>query len=229
MSPIYLVSTALRESNRLTALKTMSMRLRGSKTDLESAGLDADGMASSVSKLRDEIKSLSGVDIMENDDTFKSSYDILMNIGEVWDKLSDVNQANITELLFGKRQANIGSAILQNYERAQDILQTSLNSEGSAERENAKYLQSVQGHLDKMEAKWQTFSTNIADSTGLKAIIDTGGAVVSILNQMTSAFGSLGTIAIPAVAAMSKFANVGKQLKYALLCGDQATHRMLAA
>ena len=73
------------------------MRLRGSKTDLESAGLDADGMASSVSKLRDEIKSLSGVDIMENDDTFKSSYDILMNIGEVWDKLSDVNQANITE------------------------------------------------------------------------------------------------------------------------------------
>lgn len=80
-----------------TALKTMSMRLRGSKTDLESAGLDADGMASSVSKLRDEIKSLSGVDIMENDDTFKSSYDILMNIGEVWDKLSDVNQANITE------------------------------------------------------------------------------------------------------------------------------------
>ena len=75
----------------------MSMRLRGSKTDLESAGLDADGMASSVSKLRDEIKSLSGVDIMENDDTFKSSYDILMNIGEVWDKLSDVNQANITE------------------------------------------------------------------------------------------------------------------------------------
>ena len=27
-----------------------------------------------------------------------------MNIGEVWDKLSDVNRANITELLFGKRQ-----------------------------------------------------------------------------------------------------------------------------
>ena len=87
-----------------TALKTMSMRLRGSKTDLEAAGLDTDGMATSVSKLRDEIQSLSGVDIMENEDTYKSSYDILMGIGEVWDKLSDVNQANITELLFGKRQ-----------------------------------------------------------------------------------------------------------------------------
>lgn len=77
-----------------TALKTMSMRLRGSKTDVEDAGLDADGMASSVSKLREELISLSGVDIMLNNDTFKSSYDILMGIGEVWDSLSDINRAN---------------------------------------------------------------------------------------------------------------------------------------
>lgn len=82
----------------------MSMRLRGSKTDLESAGLDTEGMATSVSKLRDELISLTGVDIMENEDTFKSSYDILIGIGEVWDQLSDINQANVTELLFGKRQ-----------------------------------------------------------------------------------------------------------------------------
>ena len=87
-----------------TALKTMSMRLRSSKTDVESAGLDADGMATSVSQLRDELMSLSGVDIMKNANEFKSSYDILMGIGEVWDRLSDVNQANITEILFGKRQ-----------------------------------------------------------------------------------------------------------------------------
>lgn len=122
----------------------MSMRLRGSKTDVESAGLDAEGMASSVSKLRDEIQSLSGVDIMLDDETFKSSYDILMGIGEVWDSLSDINQANITELLFGKRQANIGTAILQNYERAQEIYEDSLNSDGSAE---AGKVASIHGNM----------------------------------------------------------------------------------
>lgn len=61
-------------------------------------------MATSVSKLRDELMSLSGVDIMLDEDTFKSSYDILIGMGEVWDNLSDINRANITELLFGKRQ-----------------------------------------------------------------------------------------------------------------------------
>lgn len=40
------------------------MRLRGSKTDVQNAGLDAEGMATSVSKLRDELISLTGVDIM---------------------------------------------------------------------------------------------------------------------------------------------------------------------
>ena len=89
-----------------TALKTMSMRLRSSKSDMEEAGLDTDGMAESVSKLRDEIKSLSGVDIMLDEDTFKSPYKMLTELGKVWDNLTDVSRANIGELLFGKRQAN---------------------------------------------------------------------------------------------------------------------------
>lgn len=82
----------------------MSMRLRSSESDLEAAGIDTDGMAESVSKLRNEIKALSGVDIMLDDETFKTPYQMLIEIGKVWDNLTDVSQANITELLFGKRQ-----------------------------------------------------------------------------------------------------------------------------
>lgn len=187
----------------------MSMRLRGSKTDVESAGLDAEGMATSVSKLRDEIMSLSGVDIMLDDNTFKSSYDILMGIGEVWDGLTDVNRANITELLFGKRQANIGTAILQNYERAQEILETSQNSEGSALRENEVYLNSLQGHIDKLQAKWETFSVALADSSGLKALINLGGRVIDTFTGMTNVFGSATMVLTPLIAAMSKTSNSG--------------------
>jgi len=211
-----------------TALKTMSMRLRGSKTDLEAAGLDAEGMASSTSKLRNELMSLAGVDIMLNEDTFKSSYDILMGIGEVWDSLSDINQANITELLFGKRQANIGSAILQNYERAQEIYETSLNSQGSATAENEKYLASVQGHLDQFMAKWESFSTSIANSEGLKIFIDLGGQIITILDQLTKFFGSATMLIVPFMAAMSKFGNVGK-FKYALLQQGNTSCRMMVA
>ena len=78
-----------------TALKTMSMRLRSSKSDLEQAGEDTEGMADSVSKLRKEILALSGVDIMLDENTFKTPYQMLIEIGKVWDNLTDINRANI--------------------------------------------------------------------------------------------------------------------------------------
>lgn len=78
-----------------TALKTMSMRLRSSKSEVEAAGMDTDGMASSVSKLREEMHALTGVDIMKDNNTYKSTYDMLKDISEVWHQMNDVSQANV--------------------------------------------------------------------------------------------------------------------------------------
>lgn len=88
-----------------TTLRTISMYLRAAKTDLTNLGESADGCADSVSSLRSEMKQLTGVDIMKDaaGTEFKSTYDILKEISEVWDDLSDVSQANVTNLLGGKR------------------------------------------------------------------------------------------------------------------------------
>ena len=60
----------LRESNRSTALKTLTLRLRGAKTELEEAGEDVDGMAESTSQLQAKLKALTHgkVDIMLDED-----------------------------------------------------------------------------------------------------------------------------------------------------------------
>ena len=76
-----------------TAFKTISMRIRGAKTELEEAGLEIDGMASSTAELREEIKALSGVDIMLDENTFKSTYDILDELSQKWQGLTDIQQA----------------------------------------------------------------------------------------------------------------------------------------
>lgn len=49
-------------------LKTISMRIRGATTELEEAGESTEGMAESTALLRREVKALSGVDIMQNED-----------------------------------------------------------------------------------------------------------------------------------------------------------------
>lgn len=80
------------------------MRIRGASTEMEEAGLDTEGMASSTAKLREEIMALSGVDIMLDSTTFKSTYKIMEELAEKWEYLTDIQQASVTELIAGKRQ-----------------------------------------------------------------------------------------------------------------------------
>ncbi len=76
------------------------MRLRGAKTEIEEAGESTDGMAESTSKLRDQIKAITnvdgkgGFDIMADENNFKSTYEIMKGISNVWSDISNVNQAN---------------------------------------------------------------------------------------------------------------------------------------
>lgn len=177
-----------------TALKTLAMRIRSAKTELEAADLDTEGMAESVSKLRAEIKSLTGVDLMFDDDTFKSTYQQLKELSEVWDTLTDVSQANVLELLFGKRQANIGAAILENFDIAEGALETALNSAGSAAKENEVFLDSIQGRLNILEATLQNLSTHILDDGLVKGGVSTLNAAATVLDKIVSTVGALPTL-----------------------------------
>lgn len=90
-----------------TAMKTLTMYLRAAKTEAEEAGESTDGMAISVAKLREDIQALSDVDIMLDENTFKSTYQIISEISEAWNTMFDVDKANLLNLLGGKRNANV--------------------------------------------------------------------------------------------------------------------------
>ncbi len=91
--------------NTGNSLKVLSLRLRGAKAELEDMQEDTDGLCDSTSKLREQIMSLTGVDIMIDDNTFKSTTDIIKELGAVWDKLSDSSQAATLELIAGKSRS----------------------------------------------------------------------------------------------------------------------------
>ena len=74
----------------MTAFKTMSARIRGAKTELEELGEEA----VSISKIREEVMALSGVDVMLDADTFKSTYQILDELSVKWKDLTDIQRAN---------------------------------------------------------------------------------------------------------------------------------------
>ena len=97
------------------AFKTISMRIRGAKTQLEEMGEDTSGMAESTASLREEIMALSGVDIMESATEFKSTYAIMDELADKWEGLSDIAQASITELIAGRMFARMYRNVHEEY------------------------------------------------------------------------------------------------------------------
>ena len=193
-----------------TALKTISMYLRAAKTELEEAGEDAEGCANSVSELREEMKALTGVDIMLNENTFKSTTQILRELSKVWDSLTDVTRANLTELMGGKRGANVIQALIKNFQDAEDAIATASDSAGSALAENEKYLESIAGKIDLLKGKAETFANNVLSSGLVKFVVDIGNGLLSTLNSLHEINALLPLIA--AGAATITFTGMAKDI-----------------
>lgn len=87
-----------------TALKTLSLRLRGAKVELEEAGLETDNMAESTAKLQADLKALTHgkVDIMLDADTFKSTTQIIREMSQAWEDMTDIERAAALELMGGR-------------------------------------------------------------------------------------------------------------------------------
>jgi len=167
------------------------MRIRGATTELEAAGLDMEGMAESTASLRKEIKALSGVDIMIDDSTFKSTYKIIEELAAKWKDLTDIQQASLTELIAGKRQGNIVSAVMENFDIAQDTLETSLNSAGSAMQEYNIWLDSVEAKTNQFRAAFEGLSNELINSEFVKFIIDSGTTILDFLTKIVDKIGSI--------------------------------------
>lgn len=192
-----------------TMWKTVSMRIRGAKTELEEADLETEFMAESTAKLRDEIKGLTnvkglgGFDIMKDDKTFKSTYDIILGISKVWKDMSDIDQAALLELLAGKRQGNALAAALTNMDDAVRVLRTSVDAEGSALAEHEKWMDSIQAKQQQFEAQYQAFANAFVNSELIKGVYDTGTGMLGWLTKLVETLGALPTL----FAAITPFFN----------------------
>lgn len=168
-----------------TALKTTSLRLRGTSVDvLEEEGIDSDGAITSKSKLQSKVKAISGVDILTETGEYKSTYQILSQIADVWEDISDIDQAALLEMLAGKRNASVLAAILQAPEELKAAYEDANNASGSALKENEKYLDSIQGRMDVFANSVQTMWNNVIGSDAVKWFVTLGTTIIQVIDKV---------------------------------------------
>ncbi len=156
------------------ALKTMSMRLRGIKDDTGEL----------IPKLRETVKAVSGVDIMLNENTFKSTYQIMKEISQVYDTLSDKNKAYLAELIAGKQQGNVFASIMQNMQEGTQAYETALNSMGSSTKEQERYMESINAKINTLKESMVKFWKDSIDSSTVKGVIDVLTSLIKTFNNL---------------------------------------------
>lgn len=171
-------------------------------------GEDTDDVVESTSKLRDLVKSMTGFDIMKDENTFKDIYDIIIGISEKWDTLSDIDQASLLGNLAGKNQSNALAAALSNVDLLKKSYEEATKAEGSAREEQEKFTKGIQYSIDKAKASLEKLAKDFLSSDFLKGLIDAGEKIITFLDKIIDKFGVLPTL-LTAIGAKLSFKKVG--------------------
>ena len=193
----------------MTALKTISARITKSTSDLEELGEDYSDLADGMSKYREEIKAMSGVDIMIDDNTYKDVYDIFKELSQVWDQLSQTQQARISEILGGTRGLTVISSIMQNFGDAEAALADAMDAAGTAAKANDVIMDTTEKKVEQLKTSFQVLSRDVLASDLTKSIVDFGTKAIEVIDNLVNKFGAL-PVAIGAIAGLDIIRNLGK-------------------
>ena len=162
------------------ALKTISVRIRA--MDEETGEFD------------DTLQTISGdiyelthgqVSIMQDANTYKDIYTILDDISKVWDSLTDKEHATLTETLFGKHRANIGSAIISNFEQARKAIETMENADGGAMAEMEVIMNSISYKTNIFKETLVGIAQSSFNQDFLKSMVDSGTRVLNVFDDLS--------------------------------------------
>jgi TP901 family phage tail tape measure protein len=193
------------------ALKSISMALQGVN---ESTG-------ELIPKFRELVLENTNfkVDIWdEQNQAFKSTYDIMVEMSSVWDELSDKQQAFLATKIIGKHRSNVFYSLMQSGELLVDVYNTAEASAGSAYREQSKYMESLSAKINELKENsvllWQTIINeddfgNMIEFlsktvSGINAVIDSCGGVAPVLSLILS-----GLVAIKALKIADGIISIG--------------------
>ena len=139
-------------------------------------------MSGSVNALKDV-----GIGVFNDDGTTRDFSRIVEDLAGKWDTLTNAQQQNLAVQLAGRYQLVRFLGLMQNYDVAVKATNTSINSQGSALQENARYLESANAKVNKLKVAWE----ELALSAGNTVFIDMITTITNDLRYLVNAINAL--------------------------------------
>ena len=168
-------TTVQNASKASTALRTISARIRKTKTDLDDLGevmteSQHDEMIQALTKYHVYLTDMNG--------EYKSTYEIMRDISEQWDNMTSMEQAALAELVSGTRQQVVFYSIIENFKEASGAMEAMANSAGALSNSYDIYLGTAAAQVERLGIAWKTFSMDFVNGDLLKSLINIGIAIL---------------------------------------------------
>lgn len=184
-----------------TAMKSITSRLQEIK-DIGKIGEDGTTF-SNVAKALTSI----GIAATDSSGQLRTLQDIMDELGPIWNTLDRNHKAYVATVLAGNRQQSRFIALMDNYDRAMELVNVSQNASGESAKQLRAYNQGLEASFTRLSNAWQQFATNIADSSMIKRIIDMFSSLIELLNKIPK--GITSTV-VPLLALTKVFTTLSK-------------------
>lgn len=218
-----LVGTAVAATQRsgsevARGLRTIAMNIRSIKGELEDGEIIDEASISDAAAALHSV----GISVADANGELRLTSDVLSDLAGKWDELTTAEQAYLAESLAGKRQANVLTALMQNWSEVSRQMTLYANGAGSALQENEIYLDSWEAKTKQLSAAWTDLVAGLVESDGVKSVIELLTTVVKILDNplislaIKSILGPLNTVLDVVNKLLEPVAELGKSLDDAI-------------
>ena len=157
--------------------------------------------------------------VVDGAEKLKTPIELLYELADAYNSLpeGDVMRANILNDIGQKRHANVLASILSDMSGYQKMLDlyNSTSANGSAFKEAEKSSNNLTGSLNRLSNTWTDTVENIVNSDTLKGAVNLLNSLLSGVNKLTDALGSLGTIGLGA-GIFAGIKNIGRPKMFGL-------------
>lgn len=187
-------------------LKTVSMRVRGYDEDTEEFIGGVEELSGKIADLTKTASTPGGISLFSDQakTEYKSTRQLLQEISEIYDQLTDKNQAELLEALAGKRNGQAVAAILNNFDTVTSSLESMANSAGNAEAEMAIAMDSIDYKLNRVKETGTGIAQNLFNRDDMKSVLDIINSLGNGLDWLTDKLDLSGTLSILSGFLMNK-------------------------
>lgn len=161
------------------SLRTMFVRITKASTSALANGEVTEEDLSNAEKALRRV----GIEVRSDIDTFKSFDQIMGELYEKVDSLSDVDLSNIAYEVASTRQTNVFKMMIKAYGDYQEMAEQAYNAENVTLINQQKYAESLTGKMGELSAIWEKIGDDAVSSDFLKGLADAGIAVSSLIEK----------------------------------------------